>query len=26
MVGSPESWSKKKAELADANRWVELLY
>ena len=26
MVGSPESWSKKKAELMDAGRWVELLY
>jgi len=26
MVGSPESWSKKKAELKDAGRWVELLY
>jgi len=26
MVGSPESWSKMKAELIDAGRWVELLY
>ena len=26
MVGSPEAWSKKKAELKDAGRWVELLY
>ncbi len=26
IVGSPESWSKKKAELVDAGRWVELLY
>ncbi len=26
MVGSPESWAKKKAELEDAGRWVELLY
>ena len=26
MLGSAESWSKKKAELMDAGRWVELLY
>ncbi len=26
MLGSPESWAKKKAELAEAGRWVELLY
>jgi len=26
MVGSPESWSKKKTELMGAGRWVELLY
>ncbi len=26
MVGSPEAWSKKKAELVEAGRWVELLY
>ncbi len=26
MVGSAESWSKKKTELIDAGRWVELLY
>ncbi len=26
MHGSPESWAKKKAELAEAGRWVELLY
>ena len=26
MVGSPEAWSKKKAELMEAGRWVELLY
>ena len=26
MVGSPEAWSKRKAELMDADRWVELLY
>jgi len=26
MVGSPESWAKKKAELKEAGRWVELLY
>jgi len=26
MVGSAESWSKKKTELKEAGRWVELLY
>jgi ferredoxin--NADP+ reductase len=26
MVGSPESWLKKKTELIDAGQWVELLY
>ncbi|MDH3578493.1 MAG: ferredoxin-NADP reductase, partial [Gammaproteobacteria bacterium] len=26
MVGSRELWSKKKTELIDAGRWVELLY
>ncbi|MGB5627090.1 MAG: FAD-binding oxidoreductase [Woeseiaceae bacterium] len=26
MVGSPEAWAKKKTELIDAGRWVELLY
>ncbi|MCG8369651.1 MAG: ferredoxin-NADP reductase [Proteobacteria bacterium] len=26
MVGSPESWAKRKAELEEAGRWVELLY
>jgi len=26
MIGSPKSWSKKKAELQEAGRWVELLY
>jgi ferredoxin--NADP+ reductase len=26
VVGSQESWAKKKAELKDAGRWVELLY
>ncbi len=26
LTGSPESWSKKKSELMDAGRWVELLY
>ena len=26
MVGSEESWLKKKKELIDAGRWVELLY
>jgi hypothetical protein len=26
MVGSPESWAKKKAEFMEAGRWVELLY
>ncbi len=26
MVGSSESWSKKKSDLIDAGRWVELLY
>ena len=26
MIGSAESWSKKKAELQEAGRWVELLY
>ena len=26
MVGSPEEWSKKKSELMEAGRWVELLY
>jgi len=26
MVGSPESWAKRKAELKEAGRWVELLY
>ncbi len=26
MVGSPEGWSKRKSELMNAGRWVELLY
>ncbi len=26
MLGTPEAWSKKKAELVEAGRWVELLY
>jgi ferredoxin--NADP+ reductase len=26
MIGPPKSWSKKKAELQEAGRWVELLY
>ena len=26
VLGSPEDWSKKKTELIDAGRWVELLY
>lgn len=26
MVGSPEGWAKRKTELMDADRWVELLY
>ncbi|HSG97477.1 MAG TPA: FAD-binding oxidoreductase [Woeseiaceae bacterium] len=26
MLGSPDAWAQKKAELKDAGRWVELLY